>query len=57
MRYQVYLEDGIEGKALAWVLAYPGCGWGLSNAGAGSRESVGLNHASSGEQGLGPDFR
>jgi len=25
MRYQVYLEDGIEGRALAWVLAYPGC--------------------------------
>jgi uncharacterized damage-inducible protein DinB len=25
MRYQVYLEDGIEGKTLAWVLAYPGC--------------------------------
>ncbi len=25
MRYQVYLEDGIEGRALAWILAYPGC--------------------------------
>lgn len=25
MHYQVYLEDGIEGRALAWVLAYPGC--------------------------------
>lgn len=25
LRYQVYLEDGIEGRALAWVLAHPGC--------------------------------
>lgn len=25
MRYQVYLEDGVEGKALAWILAHPGC--------------------------------